>query len=107
MCWAPRVRYESASEHSAHTLESLIIQLCFGNEGSEILITAENISGQELCSLRVNGSDTAGNLQQSLGNLLGVSSLNLRAVLPNGQMPGSMDPSMHVNAIISAAPFPF
>ena len=102
MCQAPRVRYEGDAEHAAHTLESLTIQLCFGNEGSEILITAESICGQELCSLRVSGSDNAGKLQQALGILLGVSSLSFRAVLPDGQLLGSMDPSMHVNAIISA-----
>ena len=100
MCQGPRVRYESDSEHAAHTLELVTIQLCFATEGSDILITAESISGQELCSLLVNGSDNVGNLQQALGNLLGVISLNLRAVLPDGQMLGSMDPSIHVNAII-------
>ena len=102
MCRGRRVRYVSDSEHAAQTLESLIIQLCFCKEGSEILITAKNISGQELCSLQVNCSDNAGNLQQALGNLLGVSSSNIRAVLPDGQILGSIDRSMHVSAIISA-----
>ena len=59
------------------------------------------ISGQGLCCLRINRLDNVGNLQHALGNLLGVSSLNLRAVLPDAQVLGSMDPSMHVDAIIS------
>ena len=102
MCSALRARYVRNSEYDAHTSKPLAVQLCFCKEGSEFLVTAENISGHEVGSLRVNDSDCAGYLQQALAGLLGVSSLSLHAVLPDGKILGSLDPSMQVKAISSA-----
>ena len=94
MCSAPRARYVRDSEDTAHTCELLAVHICFCKEGGEFRRTAENTSGHELGSLRVNDSDCACYLQQALAHLYGVSSLSLHVVLPDGQILGSLDPSM-------------